>query len=242
MKEIYLIRHGQTDNNKLGKVQGGGVDSELNKIGIEQANFTGKYLKDYRLDNQFDVVYSSPLKRAKKTAEIICNKIGFDKSKIIIDNNLKEKDDGELSSGLTWAEMQKEPKFKQYFKIFEKVEKIKDPIDKWLHYYDEETENHIKKLYGTETHLDIINRIKKFIKAIKKSKAKKILVIAHNGSIYDMLDIMFNIGFSGSRKMNDFTYGSNCHITYIHQNKNNFQLITPPNTQHFAIYNKNYAK
>ena len=91
MKEIYFVRHGETDNNKLGKAQGGSVDSELNKTGIEQATYTGTYFKDYRIkDKNFDMVYCSPLKRAKKTAEIICTKIGYDEDKIVYDDNLRD--------------------------------------------------------------------------------------------------------------------------------------------------------
>ena len=36
MKEIYFIRHGQTDENSLGIRQGAEIDSELNELGREQ--------------------------------------------------------------------------------------------------------------------------------------------------------------------------------------------------------------
>jgi len=72
MKEIYFIRHGQTDENSLGIRQGSEIDSELNKLGRDQAKKTGKYLKKYRMkDNNFDSIISSPMKRAVETAEII---------------------------------------------------------------------------------------------------------------------------------------------------------------------------
>ena len=83
-KEIYLIRHGKTIWNELGKTQGQEADIELNEQGIEQAEKTGKYLKKFRLnENEFDCVLSSPLKRCKKTTKIICSYIDYDKSKII---------------------------------------------------------------------------------------------------------------------------------------------------------------
>ena len=64
--KIYTIRHGETDWNKLGKIQGVS-DIELNEIGIEQAKEAAKKISEYN----FDLILSSPLKRAAKTAEIV---------------------------------------------------------------------------------------------------------------------------------------------------------------------------
>ncbi len=64
--EIYLIRHGETDYNKQRRLQGIG-DIPLNARGIELARRTAEGL----LDVPFDKIYTSPLIRAKKTAEII---------------------------------------------------------------------------------------------------------------------------------------------------------------------------
>lgn len=64
--KIYLIRHGETDYNKKRWLQGR-CDIELNDYGRELARLTAEGLKDV----SFDIVYTSPLKRAKETAEII---------------------------------------------------------------------------------------------------------------------------------------------------------------------------
>ena len=64
--KIYLIRHGETDYNKNRRIQGQ-CDIELNDYGRELARITAQGLKDV----PFDIVYTSPLKRAKETAEII---------------------------------------------------------------------------------------------------------------------------------------------------------------------------
>ena len=64
--KFYIIRHGQTDWNKKGKIQGK-TDIELNEEGIEQAREATKKLENCDID----VIISSPLKRARKTAEII---------------------------------------------------------------------------------------------------------------------------------------------------------------------------
>nr|WP_249305893.1 histidine phosphatase family protein [Lederbergia citrea] len=61
-----MIRHGETDWNALGKIQGK-TDIPLNKNGIQQAQECREFLKD----SKWDVIITSPLKRAKQTAEII---------------------------------------------------------------------------------------------------------------------------------------------------------------------------
>lgn len=63
MKKIYLIRHGQTEFNKMGIVQGRGVDSSLNEVGVDQADrFYGHYKTQ-----PFDKIYTSSLRRTKET-------------------------------------------------------------------------------------------------------------------------------------------------------------------------------
>ena len=64
--EILLTRHGQTEWNVLKKVQGR-TDIELNETGIQQAKDTARKLQDENID----LIISSPLKRAAKTANII---------------------------------------------------------------------------------------------------------------------------------------------------------------------------
>lgn len=86
---IYIVRHGQTDWNLEGRYQGR-IDIELNDVGLKQAHIIHDELKNIK----FDKVFSSPLKRAYKTAEIICNK------DIIKDNRLIERSNGELEGRL----------------------------------------------------------------------------------------------------------------------------------------------
>lgn len=64
--KIYILRHGQTNWNVNGKIQGK-QDIELNEVGIQQAYKAKKEFN--KLD--IDLIMCSPLKRAKQTAEII---------------------------------------------------------------------------------------------------------------------------------------------------------------------------
>ena len=64
--KIYLVRHGETYWNALRKMQGQ-VNIPLNDRGKEQAKQAAKHLKDVEID----ICYTSPLVRARQTAEII---------------------------------------------------------------------------------------------------------------------------------------------------------------------------
>lgn len=66
MTVLCIVRHGQTDWNAAGKLQGS-TDIPLNEVGVKQAELCAARLKD----EQWDIILTSPLKRAKKTAEII---------------------------------------------------------------------------------------------------------------------------------------------------------------------------
>lgn len=62
-KTIYIIRHGETDYNKRGVVQGRGVDTDLNETGRLQAEAFYHAYKDV----PFDKIYTSKLKRTHQT-------------------------------------------------------------------------------------------------------------------------------------------------------------------------------
>ena len=86
--KIYVVRHGETENNRKGILQGW-LDASINDNGILLAELTGKALKDVA----FDVVFCSPLKRAKETAEILLkeNKVtSLTADDMIFDERIKE--------------------------------------------------------------------------------------------------------------------------------------------------------
>ncbi|MBL7874607.1 MAG: histidine phosphatase family protein [Cyclobacteriaceae bacterium] len=64
-KKIYIIRHGQTDYNLNGIVQGSGVDSSLNSRGREQARSFFQHYKEV----PFDKIYTSALRRTRESVE-----------------------------------------------------------------------------------------------------------------------------------------------------------------------------
>lgn len=70
MTTIYLVRHGQSQANEAGIMQGSQIDTPLTELGKEQALFAKEKLQGIF----FDQSYASPLKRAKQTAKIITRK------------------------------------------------------------------------------------------------------------------------------------------------------------------------
>jgi uncharacterized phosphatase len=94
--KVALVRHGETDWNKLGLIQGQS-DIPLNKTGLIQSEQTADWLAG---NGKWDRLYSSHLMRAQKTAEIIGNRLNLDP---IMHQDLMERKFGALE-GLSAAE------------------------------------------------------------------------------------------------------------------------------------------
>jgi broad specificity phosphatase PhoE len=92
---LGLLRHGQTDWNIDLRLQGT-TDIAMNQVGIEQVQNAAKHL-----DGGWDLILSSPLSRARQTAEIVAEKIGIES--IVIEPLLLERAFG-IGEGLTYAE------------------------------------------------------------------------------------------------------------------------------------------
>ena len=95
MGKLILVRHGQTEMNAQ-SLYFGKLNPPLNDLGISQAYQAREKL----LNIDYDNIYSSPLERAKQTAEI-CNYLDKD---IVYDSNLEEINFG-IFEGLTFKEI-----------------------------------------------------------------------------------------------------------------------------------------
>lgn len=69
MKKLYIIRHGETELNRLGIVQGRGVNTDLNETGRAQADAFYEHYKAIK----FDKIYTSTLKRTHQTVQHFIN-------------------------------------------------------------------------------------------------------------------------------------------------------------------------
>ena len=125
--KICLLRHGVTDWNSLGRYQGR-EDIPLNQTGIEQVQKAAEYFKK----TKWDEIISSPLSRAKMSAEIIRKEIGL--QKIHEEPGFMERDYGRIS-GMTKEEAKEKFPDGNYAGI-EPVEELQDrtinALMKWI--------------------------------------------------------------------------------------------------------------
>lgn len=110
--KIYLVRHGETDWNKMQLLQGR-EDIPLNETGISQALICGEAFAHIPIDR----IISSPLIRAQKTASLIRDRIGS--MQIEIEPELIERDFGLISGmnkeqRLKFQEEKKDPKAESF--------------------------------------------------------------------------------------------------------------------------------
>ncbi|OGI82240.1 hypothetical protein A3E95_01820 [Candidatus Nomurabacteria bacterium RIFCSPHIGHO2_12_FULL_44_22b] len=149
--KIDFVRHGKTEYNVAGRVNGQMMDDPLIEEGIEQAQKT-----KLEISEDYTIIYSSDLLRAKQTAEILNQKLNIP---IKYDVRLRERSHGSLT-GKTWDEMGPNQK----------------EIDK--------NQKYDYRPYGGECVEDVRSRVFSFVEEIKKNNRNpKILVVTHGGII-----------------------------------------------------------
>jgi broad specificity phosphatase PhoE len=97
MTTMLLARHGETEWNRIGRYQGW-ADPPLNETGRTQARTLAEQLGS----TPFDAVYSSDLRRARETAEIVAHPHGMP---VLVEPGLREVNVGAWS-GLTRTEVE----------------------------------------------------------------------------------------------------------------------------------------
>ena len=166
MGKLILIRHGQTDMNK-DQLYYGRLDVPINETGKEQAENTRKNLIELEID--YDKIYSSPMKRAYETAEIV----NYKNLEIEKDDELREMDFG-IFEGLSYKEIIK--------KYPEEMEKLKKD---WKTYSYVTGENPFM----------LQKRALKFLEKIDKNKNN--MVVTHWGIICTLLSFLFSSELEG---------------------------------------------
>src|ERR1700760_3630800 len=91
---LVLVRHGQSDWN-LKNLFTGWRDVDLTEFGIKEARDAGRKLKAQGLT--FDVAYTSALKRAQRTLDLMLDELSLTKIPVTRDQALNERDYGDLS-------------------------------------------------------------------------------------------------------------------------------------------------
>ena len=148
---IYIVRHGQTEWNLLGKTQGHG-NSDLTPKGIEQAELLADSMTKYPID----YIYSSDLERAYQTAEIIGNKLNIEFEKT---EALREMNFGTWEGRIIKDIIEEDP---ELYKMWR-------------------NEPHLAKIPQGETLSQIKERTDAFIKEInEKYDGKHIVLVTHS--------------------------------------------------------------
>jgi len=156
----FLTRHGETDWNKEKRHQGH-TDIPLNDIGIEQAKVIAGRLKNEKID----LILTSDLIRARKTAEIIGEAIG---AEIVVDKDLRERFQGDLEG-----------------KTDEEIAKYH--FENPLALYD-------KSVAGGESYKDLEERVwGAFSRHGKEHGHKNILLISHGGALRTLIRRIRNL-------------------------------------------------
>lgn len=169
--KLYLVRHGETEWNKVKKMQGR-ADLPINEIGLSQAQAVAEGLKEV----EFDAVYSSPLQRAISTAKIIGRT-----DSLAVDDRLLELNFG-LLEGFEYGHIKKE-KATEYRGKEKKVVEFFGFPHKYI------------PLEGGETYNSLIKRSQEFLDTIanRHKDEKNILAVSHATSIHVLLSLIEDI-------------------------------------------------
>ncbi|KEI15208.1 histidine phosphatase family protein [Clostridium haemolyticum] len=160
MTTIYLTRHGQTQWNLNKRLQGW-KNSPLTELGISQA----EALRDRLKDIEVDIIYTSPIERAYKTAEIVRGDKNID---IIKNDGLKELNYGEWE-GSTIEEIEKNPMYN------EQLDNLFNNPKKYIP-------------FGGETYEHLLERIDATMNEIlEKNKDKKVLIVTHGMTLKGLI-------------------------------------------------------
>jgi probable phosphoglycerate mutase len=170
-KNIFILRHGETENNRLAIVQGSGIDGSLNETGFQQANaFYSKY-RDY----PFELVVTSKLQRTHQTVQAFIDQ-GVPWVQL---SELNEMNWGihEGKSYTTWME-----------------QPYKEAISDW------ENGIYETRLENGESAAELAARIGIFMDWLNDRSERNILVCSHGRAMRCMMTYFFGLPVSAMEK------------------------------------------
>jgi probable phosphoglycerate mutase len=186
---LYLVRHGETDYNRKRIMQGGGIDSRLNQTGREQAEI----LADRLADIPFDVIYSSPMHRARETAKILARR----------HHNLPRKELDDLRE-MAWGVFEGEPPSEERDAALQEIKAS------WRQ------GNFDRRIEGGESVLDVQKRATRAAEHLVTEEAgSTALVVTHGRYLRVLLATVLDD--AGLEQMHSFGHDNTCVNRLVHE-------------------------
>ena len=194
MSHLILVRHGQSVWNLENRFTGW-VDVELSKNGREEASKAGKLIKNLKID--FGMFYTSYLKRANETLNIILKEINVENNQVVKAWELNERHYGNLT-GLNKDEMKKKLSEEKVHQLRRSWDIPPEKLDKDSPYHP--LNNMIYKdipknlIPDTESLKDTYDRVIPDYKSyIMENIKNNVLISAHGNSIRALCKFLFNL-------------------------------------------------
>lgn len=188
---IYIVRHGETQSNAKGLIQGHS-DPSLTENGIEQLNNVGEKMSKIK----FDAFYSSPLKRAQESSAILSKYV---KIKPILNDNLKEQSFGGMEGKPKEVLMEKFKLANWDGMTFEQKREFKIDED-------------------AESDQNALDRLLLFINKIKKEHKDNTVLILTHGTV--MRHLLIDLGFATYDKHASIPNGGFMHLEFTNNKWN----------------------
>jgi len=187
MNNLILVRHGQSFWNAQRRFTGW-ADIDLTIHGKAEAELAGKLIKKLNID--FDVYFTSELKRATNSLKIILKILNKPDKKIFRSNSLNERHYGSLT-GLNKDETIRKYGSKQV-QIWRRSFNVPPPKMEASHVYKNKIKSNILSESLKDTFERVIPYYNKKIEPLISSK-KNILIVFHGNSCRALLMKIFNI-------------------------------------------------
>ena len=197
--ELYFVRHGKTEWNLEGKYQGGHGDSPLLPESIHDISLLAKRLQDTEIDH----MYSSPLPRAKTTAETLIKDLNRQIPFTVV-RDLREFDLG-IMEGRKFSELENE-------------------MPEVIYAFRHDPANYDNDLIRGESFKRVAERTTKAVKQIVKDNHGQgsVVIVSHGAALVTLIQSLLGTKIADIRKNGGL---SNTSLTHLRYNDGEFSLV-----------------
>ncbi|HIY93740.1 histidine phosphatase family protein [Companilactobacillus sp. HBUAS56275] len=197
--ELYFVRHGKTQWNLEGKYQGGHGDSPLLSESMHDIGLLAKRLEDVEIDH----MYSSPLPRAKTTAETLIKDLHRDIDLSIVDD-LREFDLG-IMEGRKFSELERE-------------------MPEVIYAFRNQPKDYDYDLIRGESFEEVAQRTTGAVQRIVEANNEKgsIVIVSHGAALVTMIQSLLGTKVDDIRKDGGL---SNTSLTHLQYNDGQYKLV-----------------